>query len=384
MKVDFTRAFETTNLPTDLTNRYIYSNNKTRYSNADSLFATLGDHYKLYKKQSNPLQVTAPTGYTPFRSVQGKNVPNLAAVNGSLVAAVVTRVSVVFSLVSRVAHDHWVNTIPSRTGYSLWQAGSLDNTKTKNVFSGAGWDYRSGYIVDWLRPTIGGKTADNKDLGVFGVRPTDNVNVQVSPLMPTTSGGKFNVEFQATVGKRDTAIGIYEYQYGTQAELTEILESGNHTTIGKVKYPFQRERAWNVSEITLGNPTAPISAWGSAPKQFAVFTLGARTANDSLYPGKPGRTSSFVQHVLQMDASKSHPALLPMEMSLLPITVAGANTVGSVDADDADRAFHFSGTSRGNGSIHYVSQNLPTTPLVNLANLRHANLASSGHLPLIP
>ena len=497
VKVDLTRAFETNTLPDDLIGRHVYSNSKTKYSVADPLFATLGGHYKLYQKPTNPLQLTTPAGYLPYRPVQGKNVPNLAPVNGTLVAPVVTRVSVVFSLVSRLAHSHWINTIPSQSGDSLrknmvyliytpvvtvynpysvplqfsnfkatfrnlpvafkffrngqpqtnnptllssfhtasetgtwddpfsltvsntpgaagapvtlypgearvfgeshsssatwsnmtnflWEEGSLADTKTKNVFSGAGWDYRSGYIVDWLRPAVGVRTADNKNLGVFGVRPTDSVNVQVSPLMPTGAGGKFSVEFQARVSNRDTALGMYEYQYGTQAKLTQILEGGNHTTLGKVTYPFERERAWNVSEITLGSVNAPISAWGSAPKQFAVFTLGARTANDSLYPGKPGRNSSFVQHVLQMDATKNHPALLPMEMSLLPITVAGANTVGSVDADDADRAFHFSGTSRGNGAIHYISQNLPTTPLVNLADLRHANLASSGHLPLIP
>jgi hypothetical protein len=504
-KADLTRAFEDPSLPNDLTSRYVHSNSKTKLAVSDPLFSTLAAYYQLYKKPVNPLQLAVPKNYRPLRGT----APNLAPLDGTLVAPVVTRVSVVFSLVSRVGHGDWTTTIPNGTGdsqrrnmvyliytpvvtvynpYSVpiqfrdfkvtfrnlpvafkffrngqaqsanpsllssfhissqnqnnWEdpfsctssssAGSasgslvtlypgearvfgtshpssarwgsmtnylyqnnLESSKTKNVFSGAGWDYRSGYLVDWLVPNISNPTADgrkkdNSTLGVFGVRPTDSVNVEVSPVMPGSGGGKFTVDFQAKVAGRDTPLGIFEYTYGNQAKLTEILQNGNHTTIGKVTYPFRRERDFSVSELTLPNPdNTPINQWGSIPKQFAIFTLSTRTANDSLYPGKPGRTSSFVHHTLQMDASKkkdgseTHPALMPMEMSLLPITGTGASTVGSIDADDVNRAFHFSGTTRGNGAVHYVSQNLPTTPLVNLADLRHANLASSGHLPLV-
>ena len=497
IKADLTRAFENDALPLELRRRHVYSNRDEPFSVADPRFALLADHYKQSKKPANVLQVKAPPGYAPVRSDKGKNIPNLAPLQGSLIAPVVTRVSVAFSLVSRRAHDHWVNTIPSTTGdtqrrnmvyliytpvvtvynpYSvplsvnnlkvtfrnlpvafkffrnglaqtnnpsllssfhilsesgsswddpfsltasrkpgsadtavtlypgearvfgeshpgtanwgsmanyLWQ-GSLDSSRTKNVYSGSGWDYRSGYIVDWLRPAGSGRTADNKNLGVFAVRPDDRVNVEVSPLTPAAADGKFSVDLEARVGSANTKLGIYEYDYGNQARLKEILEKGNHTTIGKVTYPFKRERDWNVGELNLASPDSPLSTWGSAPKQFAIFTLGARTSHDSLFPGKPGRTSSFVQHVVAMDARQNDPALLPMEMSLLPVTNSGANTVGSIDADDFDRAFHFSGGTRGSGAIHYVSQDLPTSPPVNLADFRHANLASSGHLPLTP
>jgi hypothetical protein len=506
LKADLTRAFESTSLPTDLAGRYVYSNSKTRMAPADPLFSTLASYYQLYKKPVNPLQITAPNRYTPFRTDPrtNQNTPNLAPVDGTVIAPVVSRVSVVFSLVSRLAHGQWITTIPaamqddqrkhmvyliytpvvtvynpysvpiqfrdlkvtfrnlpvafkffrngqpqngthtllstfhissqnrtdwddpfsctiSSTGGSasgslitlypgearvfgeshsastswgamtnyLWQ-NDLDASRTKNVFSGAGWDYRSGFIVDWLVPNISNPAPDarrkdnNATMGVFGVRSTDRVNVEVTSAVPSASGGKFTVDFQAKINNRDMPLGIYEYNYGSDAKLKEILANGNHSTIGKVTYPFKRERDFTIQELTLPNPDgSTIAQWGSIPKQFAIFTLGSRTAHDSLYPGKPGKTSSFVHQVLQMDATKNHPALLPMEMSLLPITGSGANTVGSIDADDADRSFYFSGTSRANGAIHHVSQNLPTTPLVNLADLRHANLASSGHLPLV-
>jgi len=500
VKADLTRAFEENTLPADLLRRFVYSNSDTRFSESDPRFSSLAAYYRLYRSRNNPLQISTPQRYTPVRPDPRtrQNAPNLAALDGSLVAPVVTRVSVVFSLVSRLAHGNWPGSIrnvtndPQRTQmvyliytpvitvynpYSvpiqfrdlkvtfrnlpvafqffrngvpqtnqptlmstfhissqdrnnwddpfslttstsagaasgslvtlypgearvfgtshspgttwdrmtnyLWQ-NDLDSSKTKNVYSGPGWDYRSGYIVDWLRPSIGGRTSDNGSLGVFAVRPTDTVNVQVVPRVPDGSGGKFTVEMHAKVNNRDAPVGVFEYEYGSQARLQEILGGENDSATGKITFPFQRERPWNVSEITLSTANSAISTWGSAPKQFAIFSLGARTSNDSLYPGKPGRNSSFVQHVLQMNATRNHPALLPMELSLRPITGAGANTVGSIDADDADRAFYFSGTSRGTGSIQYVSQNLPTAPLVNLADLRHANLASSGHLPLTP
>jgi hypothetical protein len=499
IKADLTRAFEQTALPSDLSGRYVYSNTKSKLTASDPLFSTLSGFYQIYKKTGNLLQTAIPNRYTPYSGTTTLT-PNLAAVDGTLLAPVVSRVSVAFSLVSREAHGNWKNSILNTTGdalrnrmiyliytpvvtvynpYStplqfrnlnvtfrnipvafkffrngqaqtnkptllssfhilsensnwedpfscttsnreasaadtlvtlypgearvfgasqpgtttwgnmtnyLWSSSdSLSNSKTKNVFSGPGWDYRSGYIVDWLRPASGERTADNGNLGVFGVRPTDTVNVEVSPLMPGGSNGNFSVDFKATVGSRaNTALGIYEYRYGTQAKLDEILANGNHTTIGKVTYPFRRERDFTIPELHLPNAeNTKLKDWGSVPKQFAIFTLGARTANDSLYPGKPGRTSSFVHHVLKMDATKSHPALLPMEMSLLPVTVSGANTVGSIDADDMNRAFYFSGTTRGTGAIHYITQNLPRSPLMNLADFRHANLTSSGHLPLI-
>ena len=507
LKADLTRAFEAPALPSDLVNRSIYSNSPTKLTAADPLFATLAEHYQTYKKRLNPLQISTPRRYTPSRydARTGQYIPVLAPLEGALVAPVVSRVAVVFSLVSRLGHGHWVTTIPnamrdperkhmvyliytpvvtvynpysvpvqfrdlkvtfrnlpvafkffrngqpqngthtllstfhissqdrttwddpfsctvsstpgaasgslvtlypgearvfgvshpastgwgSMTNY-LWQ-NDLDSSKTKNIYSGAGWDYRSGFIVDWLVPNISNPAPDarrvdnNNTMGVFGVKPTDRVNVEVVPMMPGASGGKFTVDFQAKVNNRDTPLGIYEYSYGTEEKLKEVLSKGNHTTVGKVSFPFKRERDFTVAELTLPNPDGvTIAQWGSIPKQFAIFTLGSRTANDSLYPGKPGKTSSFVHHVLQMDATKAHPGLLPMEVSLLPITGAGANTVGSIDADEANRAFYFSGSNRGNGAIHHVTQNLPTGPLVNLADLRHANLASSGHLPLVP
>lgn len=509
LKADLTRAFEGA-LPSDLVGRFVYSDSKTRLAPADPMFSTLAGHYQLYKKPVNPLQISVPNRYTPSRmdARTGQLIANPAAVDGAVVAPVVSRVSVVFSLVSRVGHGHWASTIPNAmqdterrhmvyliytpvvtvynpysvpvqfrdlkvtfrnlpvafkffrngqpqngshtllstfhilsqndanwddpfsatltttpgsqsgsqvtlypgearvfgvnhsasTGWGgmtnyVWDAGRGsrdDQSKTKNMFTGAGWDYRSGYIVDWLVPNVSNPQPDarrkdnNATMGVFGVRATDRVNVEVMPVMPGASGGKFVVDFSAKVSNRDMPLGIYEYTYGNQAKLNEVLSSGNHTTTGEVKFPFRRERDFTVQELTLPNPDgSTVAQWGSVPKQFAIFTLGSRTAQDSLYPGKPGRTSSFVHHVLQMDATKSHPGLLPMEMSLLPVTGAGANTVGSIDADDADRAFYFSGTTRGTGAIHYVSQNLPTTPLVNLADLRHANLSGSGHLPLV-
>jgi type II secretory pathway pseudopilin PulG len=508
IKADLTRAFEESTLPADLAQRHVYSNSNTRATLTDPRFSMLAAYYQLYKQPVDPLAIAVPRRYTPVNV--RTNEPNLAVLDGTLVAPVVTRVSVVFSLVSRLAHSHWVTTIPnamkdpqrkhmvyliytpvvtiynpysvpiqfrdfkvtfnnlpvafkffrngvaqsavhsllstfhvssqgrdtwedpfslttsttpgsasgslvtlypgearvfgvshsasagwgSMTNY-LWQ-NDLDSSKTKNVYSGAGWDYRSGYIVDWLVPSISQPSTDarRKDngatMGVFGVHPTDRVNVEVVPMIPGASNGRFSVDFQAKVRapnssrETETKIGIYEYIYSNQNKLKEVLENGNHTTIGKVTFPFRRERDFTVSELTLPNPEGTtVAQWGSVPKQFAIFTLGSRTASDSLYPGRPGRTSSFVHHVLQMDASRNHPAQLPMEMSLLPITGAGANTVGSIDADDFNRAFYFSGTTRGTGAIHYVSQNLPTSPLLNLADFRHANLASSGHLPLV-
>ncbi len=505
LKGDLTRAFEAMTLPAELNNRYLFSHNNQRLVPSDPSFKSLASYYQLHRQNTGNLQVRIPNRYEP---ISGSRV-NLTHPDEGIVAPVVTRVSLVFSLVSRTAPAPWAQSIagfmghnemtkmvfltytPAVTVYNpysvplefnnlkvnfrnipvafkffrngrplqnrhallstlhldthlnenwddpfgvtisnvpgaastnivlnpgearvfgvchdtdaswsqmfnaLWQ-GNLSATKTTNVFAGPGWDYRSGYVLDLLLPEIsdvtqeGRRVSNNTSQGIFPVRPTDTINVEVMPRMPGSAGGRFSVEIEATTRSNRPAmpIGAYSYVYRSEQALQDMLREASIVGNRQVDFPFKIERDLAVgpgqanSIFLPGDFHTPIRDWGSQPRPFAIFSLTARTANDSLYPGKPGITSSFVHNVLEMDAGANHPALLPMEMQLLPITGAGANVAGSIEADVMDRAFYFSGLNRGSGAISYVSSDIPRNPLVNLADLRHANLANSGHLPL--
>ncbi len=501
LKTDLTRAFEAASLPSALNGRHIYSNTTKPLTAADPLFSNLAAYYKLHASTdggTRPLTVSVPTGYRPSITSRGITSPNLAPLNGNLIAPVVTRVSVVFSLISREAHPHWDQTIPSTTGDSqrtymvyliytpvitvynpyntpltvgnlkvtfthlplafqffrngvpqtnspallsqfhsssenrtdwedqfsvtlsntpgsasgatltlnpgearvfgvnhprgtrwgsltnyLWQ-NDLGSSKTLNLIAGPGWNYRSGFIVDWLRPAGAGRTSDNGSLGVFGARGTDTIDVACTPEMPGGSNGQFSVSISARVGSRETQIGGYRYRYGTKQRLVEVMQSGAHPSLGPISYPFRREKPWRLTELYQSNvENTPIEDW-TGPKQFAMFTLVDRTAQDSLHPTKPVRHSSFVHQVLDMDVTNAHPAQMPMEMAFMPIRGDGANVVGSIDVapDDTNRTFHFSGSRLLTGALNFPSYQVPHTPLVNIGSFRHANLASSGHLPL--
>lgn len=503
LKADLSRAFEGT-LPAELANRHLYSHESKPLLPADPSFRILAEHYRLHRQNPENLRVRVPNRYQPSAG----NRINLNPPDGGIVAPVITRISVVFSLVSRTAHGGWINTITSAmqdnqmrqmvyliytpvvTVYNpysvplefdnlkvtfknlpvgfkffrngeplqnrhtllstfhissqnrenwddpfgltaanqpgsssstsvvlspgearvfgvahdidttwdqmnnyLWQ-NDLAATKTNNVFAGSGWDYRSGYIVDWLVPNISDPTAagrrrdNNESMGVFAVAPNDRINVEVAPRMPGGSNGRFKVEIETQTRSRPTPLGAYSFIYHDERTLERILRDPDATGDRHEPFPFRIERDLPVgpnhanSIFMAGGLNTPLREWGSAPRPFAIFSLTARTANDSLYPGKPGITSSFVHNVLEMDVRTSHPALLPMEMQLLPITGSGANVTGSIEADEMDRAFYFSGLNRGSGAISHVSCDIPRSQLVNLADLRHANIANSGYLPL--
>lgn len=500
LKADLTRAFESTALPTELAGRYLYSNQKTPLTPADPLFSNLGAYYKLYETSAGgtrPLTPAVPKNYRPtvYDARTRANVPNLASQDGNIVAPVVTKVQVAFSLVSRDAHGHWMQTIPNTTSdprrtfmvyliytpvvtlynpYNapinvsglkvtfkhlplafqffrngvaqnnspvllsqfhtssenrtdwedqftstlsnvpgsasanfqllpgeakvfgvnhpkgttwggmtnyLWQ-NDLGSSKTLNLFTGPGWNFRSGFIVDWLRPAGPGRSPDNATLGVFGARGDDRINVACSPKMPGGSNGQFSVDISARIANRDTPLGSYLYRYGDEKRLVEAMQSGTNPSFGKVTFPFRREKDWNLNELYQSSPdTTPVESW-TGPKQFAIFTLADRTAQDSLYPSKPVAHSSFAHQVLKMDVSTLHPAQMPMEMSFLPIRTEGANTVGSIEADPLNRTYHFAGSRLATGLLNYPSIQIPASPLVNIGSFRHANLASSGHFPL--
>ncbi len=500
LKADLTRAFEAEGLPADLAERRLYSQTSTPFSDADPYMSGLAAYYRLYKimpDRTTPARTSVPDNFSAFSDSRGGPVANKSMPKGALILPVISKVQVVFSLISREAHAHWFTTIPKNTGdpnrkymvyliYTpvitvsnpydvplvfndlkvtfrnlpvsfrmfrngmaqtnnrfllgqthtssqtnpgfddpftvtvgnspgrsggavtlkpgearvfgvthsaestfgsmtnfLWQ-NDLDKSATLKTSAGPGWDFRSGFIVDWLAPSGAGRAGDNHNLGVFGVSGSDTVDVECAPMMPSNSGGRFSVEIEANVAgsRRPTRIGFYDYKYGNENRLREIFEQGRNPLLGPVTYPFRRERPWKTSELYQSAPdTTKIKDW-TGPKQFAVFTVSDRTAQDSQYPGKPGRQSSFVHNVLEMDATSTHPGRLPMEVSLLPIRTEGTNTVGSIDADGFDRAYFYSGTRQVTGAVSAPTYQMPVSPLVNLADFRHANLAAGGFLPL--
>ncbi|MGJ8725930.1 MAG: hypothetical protein ACSHYB_15355 [Roseibacillus sp.] len=282
----------------------------------------------------------------------------------------------------------------------LWRADQAGTSKTLDMTTAPGYnDGNSGFLVDWLIPNSASRTADAYT-NVFGTRGNDNINVAITPSVPTNSRGSamtnFSVSISASVNgsNRPQQIGAYRYTYAeagdstaqAEARLQEAFELGEHPELGQISYPYEREKAFSFRELYQPAVTStPVEQW-TGPKQFAVFSLSTRTSHDSLFPTKPGQDTSFVHNVLDMDITEAHPAQMPMELSFLPVLAGSGSTgnVGSIEvvSDSDPRTPYFSGWSFDKGFTNYTSIEVPRTPVTNLVQFRNANLASSGHLPM--
>lgn len=517
LKKDLTVAFEGETNPT--AKLFLYSQEAEPLAAGEPYISTLRDYYRLYYQHADPtseMVVSAPADYSPFTLDRRNNVfiPRPTPAEGYVVAPVVSRINLVFSLVSREGHDHWPATVareggdPQRTGlvyliytpvvtlynpYTspisvdnltvsfkhlplgfrfyrngvaqssdmallsqlhlihdgntsyedefkttltgasdasskasvtlapgesrlfglnhpagsdwesmtnyVWQAGQ--DSATIDITTAAGYNSgNSGFITDWLVPNVAVPSPD-APVNVFAVRRNDTVNVSIAPTVPTDRRGRAQTSFTVNIAaslngeSEPQQIGGYRYTYAEQGDSVEAAESrlrkafelGAHPEIGQITYPYQREKGFNYRELYQAGTQSgvPVEKW-TGPKQFAVFSMATRTANDSLYATKPGRETSFVHNVLDMDITKAHPAQMPMEFSFLPVlsSPGSTNNVGSVEvwSKDDPRTFFFSGWSVDTGFTNYPSIEVPRTPVTNLTQFRNAHLASSGHLPM--
>ncbi|GHC47037.1 type IV pilus modification PilV family protein [Roseibacillus persicicus] len=119
LKKDLTVAFESENDPTS--GSFVYTQTSEPLAEGEPYMSTLREYYRLYRTNSEPttpLGLSIPDGYSPFiRDRRTREyVPDPVPVDGVVIAPVVSRVNVVFSLVGRQAHDHWATTIPNQTG----------------------------------------------------------------------------------------------------------------------------------------------------------------------------------------------------------------------------------------------------------------------------
>lgn len=118
LKADLTCLFESDSLPSQLANRHLYSGTDTPLVPSDPLLSNLASWYRLHKSSGTaddpiPQALTIPPGYSPLlkrydsatRTVVSE--PRLEPLKAQLLAPVVTRVQLVFSMVAREPHSPW-------------------------------------------------------------------------------------------------------------------------------------------------------------------------------------------------------------------------------------------------------------------------------------
>ena len=258
--------------------------------------------------------------------------------------------------------------------------------------SGAGFD------IDWLSPrplqTEAGKACGAGE-GIVALRGTELIGVKFGPYAPPAGNGNFDINIQLKQSGAFVDSGAYSITYGVGDvdQLKKILEKGT-----SVRFPTPRsfpetfpkspgDKPFRVLDIFEKSET-PINAY-IKPKPFVIFSVGCRTTKESFVPTRTIADGNPVMNVAKVDLSKSTSTAsgtkdpvggVPLELVMMPIRNGNA-AIEDIRATEEGFAFGGSGTLYGSPRATFYE--IPRGPLQSMAQLRHANLAGSGYLPLV-
>jgi hypothetical protein len=259
------------------------------------------------------------------------------------------------------------------------------SNQTSDIKLARGWINEGGvgFDIDWLVPRPLRAPAAKMN-GVLPLRSNDRVDVAFTPMPPAAAGdNSFVTTVELIRGRRGYPAGIIEMEYESAKVLEEYLTRRSKDNPldrwADLEYPVRLEKPRRTSEIYEADATLLKNYTRVLP--FAVFSFRNKATLESGTAAKPGVCHSPVCPITDINAGTEDPAIHSMEASLLPVVNAGAGNDGAIEGDPNDRAYSFSGHSRLNGVTAMPLYEVPALPLQSLAQLRHANLAASGHFP---
>jgi hypothetical protein len=246
-----------------------------------------------------------------------------------------------------------------------------------------------GFDVDWITPPqVSSGQSNDGNKGVFGLKDTDQVYMEYGIKQPTRGvNNQFEVAATITSGGRSMSYGGLNFQYNDQATLSKYF---NKT------YRYPASGTIGVQDTYASN-TTPISAQGRA-KAVALFSAYARTTNGGVFEtnrrtvmagalnvqrdgqltGKPFLENNPARSVVSIDLANDAPAMHSHELNFQPLS-------GEVDdifeIDTLSRSNYLTGntTLRGVKSGSYLE--LPTGPMLTIADFRRSNALTSSYLP---
>jgi len=250
--------------------------------------------------------------------------------------------------------------------------------KTGKIKLAPGWNTAGvGFDVDWLVPRpLKSSTSSFPPGGIVALRSNDRVDVAFQPLSNEASKNKFNATIDLKVGRRNYPAGVIEFDYGSSAVLSKFLSDRYEND---VKFPVRLDRPTVTNRIYEADGTMLKDY--KRVKSFAIFSFYNKTTLESGSAAKPGVCNPPTTLITKMNAKREDPAIHSYEVSLLPVRNAGAGNAGAIEIDPMDRGYSFTGHSLATGVRAAPLYEAPVLPLQSLAQLRHANLAASGHLP---
>ncbi|MCU0795826.1 MAG: hypothetical protein MUF31_07815 [Akkermansiaceae bacterium] len=253
-----------------------------------------------------------------------------------------------------------------------------DKTSQANPFElAAGWPGSgAGFDIDWLVPRPLKSPAAKMD-GVLPLKESDQLNVRFLPLASDAAGNEFTATVDLDIGRgRYSPASVIQLTYNGTSGLTDLLTKRQQRD---VTFPASLVAPVLPSQI-FEEDTTEIKDYARA-KPFAIFSFYNKTAIDGGSAARPGTVNPPTDLISVIDSRRDHPAIHSTEFAMLPIRNAGAGNTGAIEIDDRDRGYSTTGNTARSGIRAAPLYEIPLIPPQSIAQIRHANLAGSGHFP---
>jgi len=261
-----------------------------------------------------------------------------------------------------------------------WRSTGAANSRTIGIEVVPGWSEGVGYIVDWLTPNEM-LTGYADKMGILSMRRQDTIDIEFGPMKSTEGTTNFVATVDIVTGRRSYPAGVIEMEYGSQENLTKVLTDQVQNKSGRdeFKLPQRFARPRNTMEVYEFDDT-PLKEFKRI-LPFALFSFRNKATVESGTASRPGATHPPTQLISSMDFETEDPAVFPFEAWLAPFEDPRFNNERGIQIDGNDRGYGFTGHSLATGVRSFPLHELPVLPPQSVAQLRHAQLASSGHLP---
>ena len=485
------------NLPTDFTNERIYSDSLAATAASNPYWATLRDFATRYRTlRSSPTEkylvaASVPEGFTPYLEQGNLITPNPGhSPNGAPLAPVVTKVEMMFSILTRDPHvgmgyiqyydplhrymlymvyspvitiynpynipmtfypprirlanipiglQFFINGEPQNTQHVslnqcyIWRETNPNhrkefylklvesNSASRQITLGPGETRIYGSAIDpnwsWAKEDMGNRTMfdwnddvtskaepfelssgwngpgvgfnldylhpkhfwrrNTDESGAVMLRQDDMVNVSFEPLMHASANNQFTATIELDrSGRGDyTPASVLELAFDSTAEMQTLFSDRQQ---GDIQFPAKLDPGVRAIDLYEKNNT-PIKDYASV-RQFAHFTFSNKTGVDAGTATRPGTINPATSLITRVDAGQD-PAIQSMEVTMLQVENPGAGNAGAIEIDPQNRGYSFTGNTAMSGIRAFPLYEVPTIPPQSIAQVRHAGLANSGHLP---
>jgi len=262
----------------------------------------------------------------------------------------------------------------------FWQVADFysigaDNSATIGIDVIPGWSEGIGYVIDWLAPRT--LLAGNANMwGIVAVRGGDKIDMEFGPMAATDGKTNLTATVDLVRGTTNYPAGVIHMEYGSQQNLTKVLTD---QVQGGLQFPQTLARPRNTMELYEFQDAKLKDYKRVLP--FALFSFRNKSTVDSGTATRPGVSHPPCQLITNMKLATEDPAIHAFETRLAPFEDPRFNNELGIQIDAKNRGYGFTGNSLASGVRAFPLYEFPLLPPQSVAQLRHAQLASSGHLP---